>query len=128
VYNVQIRDANTDGLHADWSGLHAAATYEALRSYHQASRSAHLPDGPVHQVEWGAYECTLRGHQVRQVIERALASSQDWRTQPLDTVDVGRRRLVGAPGLEPAGSRTLGWLHDQLEDGGLYVLTAEIFE
>lgn len=128
MHNVQIRDSAPDGVHADWSGPHAAATYEALRSYHQASRNARVPEGPVLQVEWGAYECTLRGHQVRQVIERALPSSHDWRAQPLDTADVGRRRLVGAPGLEPAGSRTLGWLHDQLEDGRVYVLTAEIFE
>jgi hypothetical protein len=128
VYNVQIRDAAPDGIHADWSGRHAAATYGALRSYHQASRGAAGPGEAVRQVEWGAFECTLRGHQVRQVIERALPPSQDWRTEPLDTVDVGRTRVVGVSGLEPHGSRTLGWLHDQLDEGRIYVLTAEIFE
>jgi hypothetical protein len=128
VYNVQIRDAAPDGLHADWSGRHAAATYDALRSFHLAMRSGHSPYEPVRQVEWGAYECRLRGHQMRQVIEQALDSAQDWRAEPLATLDLGRTRLVGSAGLEPPGSRTLGWLHDHLENSHIYLLTAEIFE
>jgi hypothetical protein len=128
VYNVQVQDDAADGIHADWSGSHAAATYEALRMFHLAMMSAHIPDDAVRQVEWGAYECTLRGHQVRRVIERALNSAQDWRAEPLETLHVGRTRLVGFSGLEPSGSRTLGWLHDHLQEGHVYLLTAEIFE
>ena len=124
MYNVQIRDDAPDGLHADWSGRHAAATYNALRSFHRAMRF----EEAVRQVEWGAYECTLRGHQMRQVIERALDSAQDWRAEPLETLDMGRTRLVGCSGLEPPGSRTLGWLHEHLEESHTYLLTAELFE
>jgi hypothetical protein len=62
------------------------------------------------------------------VIERALPPAQDWRAETLDTVDVGRTRLVGVSGSQPLGSHTLGWLHDHLEDGHVYVLTAETFE
>lgn len=128
MYNVQIRDDAPGGIHADWSGRHAAATYDALRSFHRAKRSAHSPDEAVRQVEWGAYECTLRGHQVRLVIERALDSAQDWRAEPLETLHLGRTRVMGPSGLEPPGSRTLGWLHDQLEESHIYLLTAEIFQ
>jgi hypothetical protein len=90
--------------------------------------SAHIPDDAVRQVEWGAYECTLRGHQVRKVIERALNSAQDWRAEPLETLDVGCTRLLGSSAVQPSGSRTLGWLHDHLKEGHVYLLTAEIFE
>jgi len=128
VYNVQIRDDAPDGIHADWSGRHAAATYDALRSYHRATRSAHSGEDAVRQVEWGAYECTLRGHHMRQVIEQALDSAHDWRAEPLETLDMGRRRLAGPSEPEPPGSRTLGWLHDHLEESHLYLLIAEIFE
>ena len=128
VYNVQIRDDAADGIHADWSGRHAAATYDALRSFHRAMGSARAPEEAVRQVEWGAYECTLRGHHMRRVIEHALGSGPDWRAEPLETLDVGRTRIVGSSGLEPPGSRTLGWLHDHLEEGHFYLLTAEIFE
>ena len=128
MYNAQIRDNAPDGIHADWSGRHAAATYDALRSYHRAIGSACPPEDAVRQVEWGAYECALRGHHMRQVIERALDSAQDWRAEPLETLDVGRTRMVGTSGLEPPGSRTLGWLHDHLEESHIYLLTAEIFE
>ena len=128
MYNVQIRDDAPDGIHADWSGRHAAAIYDALRSFHRAPRSARSPEGAVRQVEWGAYECTLRGHHVQQVIEQALDSAQDWRAEPLETLDVGCTRLVGSSGLEPRCSRTLGWLHDHLEEGHLYLLTAEMLE
>ena len=128
MHNVQIRDDDPEGIHADWSGRHAAATYDALRSFHRSMRSAGSPAASVRQVEWGAYECTLRGHQIRQMIEHALDSAQDWRAEPLETLDMGHTRLVGCTGLEPAGSRTLGWLHDHLEEGHFYLLTAEIFE
>lgn len=128
MYNVQIRDDDPDGIHADWSGRHAAATYDALRSFHRAMRSAGSPEEAVRQVEWGAYECTLRGHHIRQVIEQALDSAQDWHAEPLETLDVGRTRLVGSSGLKPPGSRTLGWLHDHLDESHIYLLTAEIFE
>lgn len=128
MYNAQIRDDAPEGIHADWSGRHAAATYDALRSYHRAMGSRYPLEDAVRQVEWGAYECTLRGHQMRQVIERALDSAQDWRGEPLETVDVGRTRMVGPSGLEPPGSRTLGWLHEHLDESHVYLLTAEIFE
>ena len=128
MYNVQIRDDAPGGIHADWSGRHAAATYDALRSFHRAMRYLHSPEDAVRQVEWGAYECTLRGYHVRQVIEQALDSAQDWRAEPLETLDMGRTRLVGSSGLEPPGARTLGWLHDHLEESHLYLLTAEMFE
>jgi hypothetical protein len=65
---------------------------------------------------------------MRQVIERALDPPMDWRAEPLETLDIGRTRLVGSSGLEPPGSRTLGWLHDHLEESRSYLLTAEIFE
>lgn len=107
--------------------MHAAATYQALRSVHLASVRARSPDNAVRQVEWGAYECTLRGSQVRQVIERALAPEQDWRSEPLETFDSGRNRVDLS--VWPHGSApTLGWLHEQLDDGHVYLLTAEIFE
>lgn len=128
MYNVQIQDNAPDGIHADWAGSHAAATYEALRSFHLAIRSANSPNDVVRQVDWGAYECTLRGDQVRQVIERALHPARDWRAEPLETLDVGRTHPVGTSAMEPQCSRTLGWLHDHLDEGHLYVLTAEIFE
>jgi hypothetical protein len=70
----------------------------------------------------------LRGNQVRQVIERALDPAWDWRAEPLETLDVGGTRLVGTPGQQPPGSRTLGWLHDHLVESHLYQLTAETFE
>lgn len=82
----------------------------------------------MRQVEWGSYECTLQGHQVREVIEQALTSELDWRAEPLETLDIGHTRLVGPSGLEPPGSRTLGWLHDHLQERRIYLLTAETFE
>lgn len=128
VYNVQIQDSAPDGMHADWSGSHAAATYEALRSFHLATRSPNSPNDAVRQVEWGAYECTLRGDQVRQLIERALEPAWNWRDEPLETLKLGRTDRAGTSGIEAQCSRTLGWLHDHLDEGHVYLLTAEIFE
>ena len=128
MHNVQIRDEAPDGIHADWAGRHATATYLALHDYHRAKRSTDSAGDAVRQVEWGAYECTLLGHQVRQVIEQALDSTLDWRTEPLETLDIGHTRVVGPSGLEPPGSRTLGWLHDHLKERRIYLLTAETFE
>ena len=128
MYNVQIRDEAPDGIHADWAGRHAAATYLALHDYHRSKRSTDSAGDAVRQVEWGAYECTLLGHQVRQVIEHALTSTLDWRAEPLETLDIGHTRLVGPSGMEPSGSRTLGWLHDHLKEYRIYLLTAETFE
>jgi hypothetical protein len=79
-------------------------------------------------VEWGAYECTLRGNQVRQVIERALDPSRDWRAEPLETLDVGGTDRVATLGMDSPVARTLGWLHDHVDESRVYLLTAEIFE
>lgn len=128
VYNVQIQDDAPGGIHADWSGAHAAATYQALRSVHLQMRLSDPSHEPILQIDWGAYECTLRVSQVRTVIERALNPPWDWRAEPLETLAVGNTHLVGTAGTEPPGSRTLGWLYDHLAEGHLYRLTAEIFE
>lgn len=119
-YNAQIRDEAPDGIHADWSGPHAAALYTALRR-------AHTVEGPVQQVEWGAFECTMPGSEVKRLIATVFTDGSGWRAEPLETLDVGSNRLVGTLAPEPPGSRDLGWLADHVADRRRYVVTAEVF-
>lgn len=120
TYNAQIRDEESDGIHADWSGIHAAAMYAALRR-------AHTVEGPVQQVEWGAYECTMPGSEVKRLLANVLTDGSGWQGHPLETLDVGSTRLVGTSALEPPGSRDLGWLADNVGDRRRYLVTAEVF-
>lgn len=120
TYNAQIRDVRDGGLQADWLGRHAGAMWSALQK-------AHTVDGPVRQVEWGAYECTLAGAGVRQLLSTVLTTEQGWRDEPLATVDVGHRRVMGFGAAEPFGGRNLGWLSDNVSDQQQYVVTAEVF-
>jgi hypothetical protein len=95
-------------------------------------RRAHTVDGPVHQVEWGAYECTLPGAAVRRILSEVLSdSATDWRRQPLQTLDVGpagrRRRRVGHPGEDPPGVMDLEALAGLVDDRQQYLVTAEVF-
>jgi hypothetical protein len=125
AYNAQVRGLSSDGLHATWPGRHAAATWEALRR-------AHSPDGPVQQVEWGAYECTIRGAGFLQLLRGAMAAGgADWRREPLETLDLGpagqRRRYVGCPGKDPPGVMDLEALAVLVDDGAPYLVTAEVF-
>ncbi len=120
TYNAQVRDVRDGGLHADWLGRHAGAMWLALQK-------AHSVDGPVRQVEWGAYECTLAGESVRQLLSTVLTTDEGWRDEPLATVDLGHRRLMGFGASEPFGGRNLGWLSDNVSDHQQYVVTAEVF-
>ena len=120
TYNAQIRDESSDGIHADWAGPHAAALYAALRH-------GHTVEGGIQQVEWGAYECTMTGSDVKRLMARVLADGDGWRREPLETLDIGSKRLVGTSAPEPPGSRDLGWLADHVADRRRYVVTAEVF-
>lgn len=110
-YNAQIRATGGAAIHADWGGPHAAAVWRALRR-------AHTVDGPVRQVEWGAYECTLTGSELRDLLGNALQSCDDWRREPLETFS---RASV------PLAPQDLGWLSEQVEDNSTYLVTAEVF-
>jgi len=92
-----------------------------------ALQKANSVDGLVRQVEWGAYECTLAGSGVRQLLSTVLATGDGWRDEPLASLDVGHRRLMGHGGPEPLGARNLGWLWDNVADEVQYVVTAEVF-
>jgi hypothetical protein len=118
TYNAQVRSVDDRGLHADWSGPHAAAVWTALHE-------AHTVDGPVHQVEWGAYECTMSGSAVRRLLGAVLVGGDDWRREPLQTFDIGSRRVVGSFATEAPGARDLGWLTEQVDEAGSYLVTAE---
>jgi len=125
AYNAQLRCLDADGLHATWPGPHAAAIWSAMRR-------AHRVDGPVQQVEWGAYECTLPGAVVRRILSGALAETGvDWRRQPLETLDAGprgqRKRHFGHPGEDPPGVMDLEALAGLIDDRLQYLVTAEIF-
>ena len=125
AYNAQIRGLDAEGLHATWPGRHAAAVWEALRQ-------AHTPDGPVQQVEWGAYECTIPGSGVRRLLSGALGAGEpDWRRQPLETLDVGprgrRRTYHGSPGGDPPGVMDLEALAILVDDDCRYLVIAEVF-
>lgn len=111
LYNAQIRATDGACIHADWAGPHAAAVWTALRR-------SHTVDGPVQQVEWGAYECTLRGSQLRDLLSTALENGDDWRRQPLETFSQASI---------PLAPKDLGWLSDQVEDARTYLVTAEVF-
>jgi hypothetical protein len=125
AYNAQVRGLDADGLHATWPGRHAGAVWAAMRR-------AHTVDGPVRQVEWGAYECTLPGAAVRRILSEVLSdSATDWRREPLELLDVGpagrRRRRVGRPGEDPPGVMDLEALAGLVEDRQQYLVTAEVF-
>lgn len=119
TFNAQVREVRDGGLHADWLGRHAGAMWSALRR-------AHAMDDLVQQVEWGTYECTLAGSGVRQLLSTVLVN-EGWQDEPLETVDLGHRRLVGLGASEPPGARNLGWLSDNVSDRQHYVVTAEVF-
>jgi hypothetical protein len=120
TFNAQVRQVGDRGLHADWSGRHAAALWTVMRRDHG-------PNGPIFQVEWGAYECTLPGSKVRDLLGAAWSNGGDWRVQPLETFELAGRRLIGTSAPQPPGSRDLGWLSDQFDERADYLVTAEVF-
>lgn len=112
TYNAQVRAAGADRLHATWPGRHAAGLYRTLKA-------AHGRDGRVQQVEWGAYECTLAGSDVRILIGQVpMPDEGNWRLEPLENLELG-----GAW----TGPRDLGALADLLDARLAYVVTAEVF-
>ena len=123
VYNAQIRGLDANGLHATWPGRHAAGMYAALKR-------AHTVDGPVQQVEWGAYECTLPGRDVRALLNGAWVPGDcDWRREPLENLELRRHSRTARRDRTPdlAGPLELGALERLIEDRVRYVVTAEVY-
>jgi hypothetical protein len=114
TYNAQVRALDEGGLHATWPGRHAGGMWTALRQ-------GHTVEGPIRQVEWGAYEGVLSGAEVHRLLCEALPDGgADWRRQPLETLSLGAGRL-------PAGEMDLGTLAGLVDDRRRYVVTAEVF-
>jgi hypothetical protein len=123
VYNAQVRGMDANGLHATWPGRHAAGVYAALKR-------AHTMDGPVQQVEWGAYECTLSGRDVRALLNGVASPDDcDWRHEPLENLEVPRHHRTArrSATVDQAGPLELGALERLIEDRVSYVVTAEVY-
>ena len=63
LYDAELRALDGARLHVRWGGRHAAATLAVLQREHR------IDDGPVRQIEWGAYEVVLVGADMRRLLD-----------------------------------------------------------
>jgi hypothetical protein len=70
----------------------------------------------------------MGGSDLRRLLCTVLVTEPDWRSDRLESLDVGRRANAARRPLVAEGSPAdVGWLTDHLDDASRYVVTAEVF-
>ena len=116
LYDAELRALDGARLHVRWGGRHAAATLAVLQREHR------IDDGPVRQIEWGAYEVVLVGADMRRLLDWVMPGGCAREPATLVAADGPAGRW-----LQAARDVQLGHVLAALDDDVTYSLVTDVF-
>ncbi len=121
MYAAELSSIDEPRLMVRWGGRHAAAVLNVLKREHR------IGDGPIHQIEWGAYAVRMPGADITRLLEWVLPEGcRDTSAVVVAAEGALRDRLAGTTAV-PEPEVPLRRVLSALDDDAEYSLVTDLY-